>query len=702
MTDQYTCPMHPEVLQDTPGSCPICGMALESRGFSAETQEDSELSSMTRRFGVCLALTLPLMLLFLFGDLLSPASSMWIEALLATPVVLWGAWPFFVRGGRSIINGKLNMFTLISIGVGSAYIYSIIALFFPELFPSPTSIDVAAPKEGVSVYFEASAAITVLVLLGQVLELRARSKTSHAIRALLGLSPKTATLVSRNGQEQEVLFDQVTRGDILRVKPGEKIPVDGVVIEGFSRVDESMISGEPLPQDKRVGSRVIGATLNQSGSFLMRAEKVGSETLLARIVQMVSEAQRSRAPIQKLADRVSGYFVPAVVMIAILTFWIWYLVGPEPALANGIINAVSVLIIACPCALGLATPMSIMVGVEKGASEGILIKNAEALEQLEKVNTVICDKTGTLTEGKIRLNTIYSIESGGEDRLLRYAASLELGSEHPLAQPIVEAAKEKGLALEKVEEFQSHAGLGVTGVIDGKSVAVGNRQLMITLGLDVSALHDMAESYRGQAQTAIFVAVDKKPIGVLAVFDKIKESTLEAIDLLHEAKIRIVMLTGDNFTTARVVAKKLNIDEVEAEILPEHKGKIVKQLQERGKIVAMAGDGINDAPALAQADVGIAMGTGSDAAIESAGITLVHGDLRGIARARNLSIATMHNIRQNLWFAFIYNALGVPIATGILYPSFDILLSPVIASAAMAFSSVSVVWNALRLHRAKI
>ncbi len=671
--------MHPEVRKPSAGDCPICGMALEPIGRVDE--KSPELLSMQKRFWISLFLAIPVILLNTFQ-----AANGWLQAIFASPIVLWGAWPFFVRGYQSIVRRSLNMFTLIMLGVAAAYLYSLAVLFFPRLVSPP------------ALYFESSAVITVLVLLGQYLEMRAREKTGGAIRALMELAPTTATLVLEGGQEKVVSIEEIKVGDKLRVKPGEKIPVDGVVLEGSSRVNESMITGEPTPASKKVGSRLIGATVNETGSFIMRAEKVGKEMLLARIVQLVSEAQRSRAPIQNLADTVSKYFVPAVVSAALLTFIGWYWFGPAPAFTHAIINAVSVLIIACPCALGLATPMSILVGVEKGATAGILIKNATALELMEQVDTLVTDKTGTLTEGQIHLNALVP----DKDHLLQLAASLELGSEHPLGVAIVQAATEKGLTLDKPEGFHALAGLGVTGKIRGKEIAVGNRALMINLGVDVSEMQETADNFTKEAQTAIFVAEDKKVAGVLAVSDKIKDTTIEAITMLHQAHIRIVMLTGDNETTARAVAHKLGIDQVEAEILPEEKNSVVKRLQSEKHIVAMAGDGINDAPALAEANVGIAMGTGSAVAIESADITLVHGDLRGIAGARNLSMATMRNIRENLWFAFIYNALGVPIAAGVLYPFFGILLSPMIASGAMALSSVSVVWNALRLHRAKL
>ena len=699
---EYTCPMHPQVVQPGPGSCPICGMALEPKVFTAEKEENVELKQMTRRFWVGLFLTLPILFFTMIGTLFSlrfsPAISTWIQAALATPVVLWGGWPFFTRGWSSIIHRNLNMFTLISIGVGAAYLYSMIAAFWPSIFP-PSFQD---KNNEIPVYFEAASVITVLVLLGQVLELRARDRTSHAIRELLNLAPKTARLILEDKSEKDIPLEEVKKGDALRVRPGEKVPTDGVVLEGSSSIDESMITGEPFPVTKHAGDKVTGATLNGSGSFIMRAERVGSETLLSRIIHMVSEAQRSRAPIQKLADLVSSYFVPVVVVIAILTFIIWGFAGPAPALAHALINAVAVLIIACPCALGLATPMSIMVGVGQGARAGILIRNAEALEMMSKVNTVVVDKTGTLTEGKPKLTAILSLGKKSEDELLQLAASLEIASEHPLGIPIVSRAKEKNLSLLPIEDFESLTGKGIIGKTTGKTVAIGNQKLLSDLKIDLSVVLEKADPFRQQGQTVLYLAMDGKLAGVLAVSDVIKASTKEAIEMLHKEGIRLVMLTGDNKTTAKAVGKTLGIDEIEAEILPEDKNRIIKRLQTEGRIVAMAGDGINDAPALAQANVGIAMGTGTDIAIESAGITLVKGDLRGIARARKLSHATMRNIKQNLWFAFIYNTLGVPIAAGVLYPVFGLLLSPIIASAAMTLSSVSVIMNSLRLNRQKL
>jgi Cu+-exporting ATPase len=704
---EYVCPMHPEVVRDAPGACPICGMALEPRTATAAEEANPELKMMTRRFWASAVLTAPLLLLamseMLPGEPVQRAFSsrllVWVELLLATPVVLWGGWPFFERGWTSIVRRRLNMFTLIAIGTGTAYFYSVLAALAPGIFPAAFR----GHHGEVAVYFEAAAVITTLVSMGQVLELRARSRTSGAIRALLGLAPKTARVVGDGGAEDDVPLEQVRPGDLLRVRPGEKVPVDGVVLEGSSAVDESMVTGESIPVEKHPGERVTGSTINTTGSFLMRAERVGSETLLAQIVRVVSEAQRSRAPIQRLADVVSSYFVPAVVAAALMTFMVWGLFGPEPRLAYALVNAVAVLIIACPCALGLATPMSIMVGTGRGATAGVLIKNAEVLEVLEKVDTLVVDKTGTLTEGKPRLASI-RVTPGApvdEQELLRLAASLERSSEHPLAAAIVAAAAEKRLVLVPVTGFRSVTGKGVTGQISGREVALGNGKLLAELGLDPGALAEQAERLRGDGQTVVFVAVDGRAAGLLGVTDPIKETTPEAIRVLHREGLRIVMLTGDSRTTAEAVARKLGIDEVEAEVLPDKKGEVVKRLQSAGRVVAMAGDGINDAPALAQAQVGIAMGTGTDVAMESAGVTLVKGDLRGIVRARRLSRSTMRNIRQNLFFAFLYNALGVPLAAGVLYPLFgtSALLNPMIASAAMSFSSVSVISNALRLRK---
>jgi P-type Cu+ transporter len=702
---EWTCPMHPEIVRDAPGSCPKCGMALEPRTVTAE-EENPELADMRRRFWVSAALTVPLFLVamahFLPGrpleTLMSPRSMGWLELALATPVVLWGGWPFFVRGWQSIANRSLNMFTLIGLGVGVAYAYSVAAALFPGIFPP----SFRGESGEVALYFEAAAVIVTLVLLGQVLELQARSRTGAAIRALLGLAPKTARRIRDDGSDEDVPLDQVRTGDKLRVRPGEKVPVDGVVLEGVSAVDESMVTGEPIPVEKRQDDKVVGATVNGTGSLVIRAERVGSETLLARIVQMVAEAQRSRAPIQKLADTVAGYFVPAVVAAAVAAALVWGLAGPEPRMAHAVIIAVAVLIIACPCALGLATPMSIMVAAGKGATAGVLFRNAEAIEVMRQVDTLVVDKTGTLTEGKPKLVTVQPSDGRDEGGLLRMAAGLERGSEHPLAAAIVNGAKERGIDVPEAESFESVTGKGVKGTVEGRSVALGNRALMDEIGVDPGDLAERAETLRKDGQTVMFVAVDGKPAGILGVADPIKATTPEAIRRLHADGIRIVMLTGDNRTTAEAVAGKLGIDDVFAEVLPDRKADAVKRLQGEGKIVAMAGDGINDAPALAQAQVGIAMGTGTDVAMESAGVTLVKGDLNGIARARHLSRATMRNIKQNLFFAFLYNSLGVPVAAGVLYPFFGILLSPMIAAAAMSFSSVSVIGNALRLRRARL
>jgi len=702
---QYTCPMHPEIIRDAPGNCPICGMALEPREVTVQ-EDTSELDNMTRRFWVSTLLAIPVFLMAMSHDLapmmtakiIDSRSIQWIEFLLATPVVVWGGWPFFQRGWQSLITRHLNMFTLIALGVAVAWTYSVIALLFPQLFP-----EIMRTHDGlVAVYFEAAAVITALVLLGQVLELRARSRTSAAIKMLLGLAPKTARRVNEDGSEVDIPLSEVQVGFRLRVRPGEKIPVDGAVEEGNSSVDESMVTGEPMPVEKTPRTKVIGATINKTGSIIMRAEKVGTDTLLSQIVQMVSEAQRSRAPIQKLADVVSGYFVPAVVLVAVITFIVWGVAGPDPRLAHAIVNAVAVLIIACPCALGLATPMSIMVGTGKGASAGVLIKNAEALEIMEKVDTLVVDKTGTLTVGAPKLVSITPTGSSSERDLLYYAASLEKASEHPLAQAILEASSERKISPGTMEKFLSHTGMGVTGTIDGKSIAFGNQALMSKMAINFNAVNTQADTLRKDGQTVMYIAIDNQLGGLIGVADPIKESTPQAIDALHKQGIKVVMLTGDNATTAKVVAAKLNIDEVVAEVMPDQKTQTVKNLQSKGHIVAMAGDGINDAPALAQANVGIAMGTGTDVAMESAGVTLVKGDLQGIVRARRLSKATMGNIRQNLFFAFIYNSMGVPVAAGILYPFFGLLLSPMIAAAAMSFSSVSVISNALRLRRAKL
>ena len=701
----YTCPMHPEIVRDAPGSCPICGMALELRTISAEEQENPELIDMTRRFKISAALSIPLIYIAMGGLVPSIAPEKfipmgllkWLELILATPVVLWGGWPFFVRGWQSIITWNPNMFTLIGLGTGVAYSYSIVATLFPHIFPA----SFRGMGGEVGTYFEAAAVIVTLVLLGQVLELRARSKTGAAIKALLGLAPKTARRV-KDGAEEDVPLEHVNPGDLLRVRPGEKVPVDGTVVEGASSVDESMITGEPIPVEKHAGDRVVGATVNGTGALIMKAEKVGSETLLAQIVHMVGEAQRSRAPIQKLADIIAGYFVQIVVSISVITFIVWAWVGPEPRFVYALVNAVAVLIIACPCALGLATPVSIMVAMGKGAAGGVLFKNAEAIELMKKVDTLVVDKTGTLTKGKPNLNAVVANDGYDEKSILLYASSIERDSEHPLAAAIVAGAEGKGVSPKNAEGFQSKTGKGVIGKIDGHAVALGNRALLDELRIDAGGLSIKAEEMRKDGQTVMFVAVEGKATGLLGVADPIKETTLEAIKALHDDGIRVVMLTGDNKTTAETVARKLGIDDVIAEVLPDQKAGSVKRLQSEGRFVAMAGDGINDAPALAQAQVGIAMGTGTDVAMESAGVTLVKGDLRGILRARLLSRATMTNIKQNLFFAFVYNALGIPIAAGVLYPFFGILLSPIFAAAAMSFSSVSVIGNALRLRRAKI
>jgi Cu+-exporting ATPase len=702
---EYTCPMHPEIVRSEPGFCPICGMALEPRTVAGD-EANEELIDMTRRFKAGLILTVPLLLVAMSdlipGQPLQHAVSVrilkYIQFALATPVVLWAGWPFFVRGWASIVNRSLNMFTLIAIGTGVAYLYSVVATLLPNIFP----ISFRGHGGEVGVYFEVSAAIIVLVLLGQVLELRARSRTGSAIKALLGLAPKTARILRDDGSEEEISLDAIKPGDRLRVRPGEKVPVDGVVLEGASSVDESMITGEPIPVEKGPDDRVTGGTVNGTGGFIMRAERVGSETLLAQIVRMVGEAQRSRAPIQRLADVVSSYFVPSVVVISVITFIVWGLFGPEPRLAYALVNAIAVLIIACPCALGLATPMSIMVATGRGATAGVLIKNAEALELMEKVDTIVVDKTGTLTEGKPRLTSVVPLTDISEAELLGLAASVERGSEHPLAEAIVTGARERGLELVEGREFNSITGKGVVGKVNGRSVALGNAKLFEHLGMDARAAVERADTMRKEGETVMLVAVDGRLAGLIGVADPIKESTPQAIRALHEDGIRIVMLTGDNRTTAEAVARRLGIDEVVADVLPEQKIEVVKRLQKEGRMVAMAGDGVNDAPALAQSHVGIAMGTGTDVAIESAGVTLVKGDLRGIVRARRLSRTTMRNIRQNLFFAFIYNAAGVPIAAGVLYPVLGLLLSPMIASAAMSFSSVSVIGNALRLRNTRL
>ena len=699
---QYTCPMHPEITRDAPGSCPICGMALEPVTVSLEEEDNTELKDMTRRFWVSVVLTIPVFALgmseLIPGQPLQQVVSMktiaWLQLLLASPIVLWAGWPFFVRASQSIVYRSLNMFTLIGLGVGVGYLFSVIAVLLPGIFPASFRDE----HGNVPVYFEAAAVIVTLVLLGQVLELRARSQTGSAIKALLGLAPKTARRLRQDGNEEDVPLDQVHVGDRLRVRPGEKVPVDGVVLEGSSAIDESMITGEPIAVEKRANDRVVGATINGTGSFVMRAERVGSETLLAQIVQMVSEAQRSRAQIQRLADVVSSYFVPAVVLIAAITFVVWSVVGPEPRMAHGLVNAVAVLIIACPCALGLATPMSIMVATGKAALNGILFKNAEAIEVMRQVDTLVVDKTGTLTEGKPRLQSIVATGDIDDATMLRLAASLERHSEHPLAAAIVSGARDRKVKLTDAARFHSLTGKGVVGEVEQRRVAVGNRSLLDDFNVATKELTTQAETLRGNGQTIMFVIVDEKPAGLIGVADPIKETTPEAVKQLHAEGIRLVMLTGDSRTTADAVARKLEIDEVVAEVLPDQKVDIVKKLQSEGRIVAMAGDGINDAPALAQAQVGIAMGTGTDIAMQSADVTLVKGDLRAIVRARSLSRATMNNIKQNLFFAFVYNTIGVPIAAGILYPFFGILLSPMIAAAAMSFSSVSVITNALRLR----
>jgi len=702
---EYTCPMHPEIVRPGPGHCPICGMALEPRTVTAQEEENPELRDMTRRFWISVALTGPLLMVAMGNMLpgmpiqrLLPAGwQPWIELILATPVVLWGGASFFQRGWTSIVNRSTNMFTLIAMGTGVAYSYSLAATVFAQVFPASFREMGGTP----ALYFEAAAAITTLVLLGQVLELRARSRTGAAIRALLDLSPKMARVL-RDGREEDVPMEQLVPGDRLRVRPGEKIPVDGVVLEGTSGVDESMITGEAIPVSKGPGSRVIGATVNATGSLVMRAERVGSETLLAQIVRMVSQAQRSRAPIQRLADRVAGWFVPAVIAIAILTFAAWSLLGPEPRLAHALVNAVAVLIIACPCALGLATPIAIMVGTGRGAHSGVLIKNAEALELMEKVDTLVIDKTGTLTDGKPRVASLITTTGWNENDLLRLVASLEQGSEHPLGAAVLEAANSRGLVLANESEFLSHTGRGVSGRVDGKKILIGNERLLDENGISAAGLAQKAEELRRGGQTVILIAVDGKEAGLIGIADSIKASAAQALDELKGEGLRLVMLTGDSRATAEAVARTLGIEEFEAEVLPGKKSEVVERLQKVGRTVAMAGDGINDAPALAQADVGIAMGTGTDIAMESGGITLVKGDLAGIVRARKLSQATMRNIRQNLFFAFVYNSLGVPIAAGVLYPFFGLLLSPILAAAAMSLSSVSVITNSLRLRKVKL
>jgi P-type Cu+ transporter len=701
----YTCPMHPEVRRTKPGPCPLCGMALEPEGVATE-EDTSELDDMTRRFWVSAALSLPLFI-YAMADMLPGAplhgllpegAAQWIQLLLATPVVLWGGWPFLVRGVQSLRTMNLNMFTLIALGVSVAYLFSLVATIAPSIFPPAFRGHGGA----VPVYYEAAAVITTLVLLGQVLELRARSQTSGAIRALLELAPPTAHRIRDNGDEEEISVEDVAEGDRLRVRPGEKVPVDGVVAEGKSAVDEAMITGEPMPVEKGPGDAVTGGTINGTGGFVMKATRVGKDTLLSQIVHMVAEAQRSRAPIQRLADLVAGWFVPAVILVAVVSFAVWALFGPEPALAFALVNAVSVLIIACPCALGLATPMSIMVGTGKGAQHGVLIKNAEALEILEKVDTIVVDKTGTLTEGKPKLTLVKAAEGVSEEELLSAAAGVEAASEHPLAQAIIAGARERGVEVPPAEDFRSVTGEGAEAKVGGRPVAIGNDKMMARAGADPSAFAAASDEARAEGRTVMFVAVDGRLAGIVGVADPIKETTPEAIRALHDAGVRVVMLTGDNRKTAEAVAKKIGIDEIHANVSPEDKNRIIRELQEAGAKVAMAGDGVNDAPALAQADVGIAMGTGTDVAMESAGVTLVKGDLNGVARARTLSHATMRNIRQNLFFAFIYNAAGVPIAAGVLYPFFGVLLSPMIAAAAMSLSSVSVIGNALRLRNLKL
>jgi P-type Cu+ transporter len=699
---RWTCPMHPQIVRAAPGSCPICGMALEPMLPAAGDAANPELRDMARRFWVGVALSLPLLAMTMadhvakpaLDSLIAPRSAVWVQLILATPVVLWGGRPFFRRGWASLISRRLNMFTLIALGTGVAYLYSLAAALTPGIFPQ----SFRSPEGQVELYFEAAAVIVTLVLLGQVLELRARSQTGSAIRALLDLAPKGARLVHDDGSEEDVALEAVVPGNRLRVRPGEKVPVDGVVLDGHSAVDESMITGEPIPADKEPDDKVTGATVNTSGSFVMRAERVGSDTLLAQIVHMVAEAQRSRAPIQSLVDTISAWFVPAVILTAATAFVVWSIWGPPPAMGFALVNAVAVLIIACPCALGLATPMSIMVGTGRGARAGVLIKNAEAIEIMEKIDTLVIDKTGTLTLGKPQLAGVTATGAVGESELLRLAASLERGSEHPLAAAIVKGAEERGVKLNSMSEFASETGKGVIGSVDGKRVAVGNEALFASLGVNLGGLPKRADELRREGQGVMLVAVDGRAAGLVAVADPVKESAPGALQALRQERVRVVMLTGDSHTTAQAVARRLGIDEVVAEVLPDQKASVVKKLQDQGRVVAMAGDGINDAPALAQAQVGIAMGTGADVAMESAGVTLIKGDLQGIVRARRLSRATMRNIRQNLFFAFVFNALAIPVAAGILYPAFGLLLNPMIASAAMSFSSVSVIGNALRLR----
>jgi Cu+-exporting ATPase len=701
---EYTCPMHPQIRQVGPGSCPICGMALEPVTATADAEDNAEYKMMLKRFWVSTVLSIPLLFVTMGGRHLIHSQGLleqlkWVEVLLATPVILWGGWPFFTRFWQSLVSRSLNMFTLIGLGVAVAYGYSLVAVLFPVLFP-PSFRDSMTGEVGL--YFEAAAVIVTLVLLGQVLELKARGQTSAAIKALLGLQPKTARRINSDGNEEDIPLEQVRVGDQLRVRPGEKIPVDGIVLSGQSSVDESMVSGEPVPVEKVTGSKVVGATINGTGSLIMKAEKIGKDTLLAQIVQMVAEAQRSRAPIQKLVDTVSAYFVPAVVLSAVVTAIVWALVGPEPRLAHAIVNAVAVLIIACPCALGLATPMSIMVATGRGATMGVLFRNAEAIELMRKANTLVVDKTGTLTVGKPKLVTVKSLATFSEAELLSLTASLEKASEHPLAAAIVAGAHERSVPLKEVQQFSSVTGKGILAVIDGKKVAIGNRALMSDFSIETKDAVKEMDALREDGQTVMFVAVDGKLSGFVGVMDPIKETSIEAIKTLQGFGIKVAMLTGDNAKTAQAVARKVGVDQVFADVLPQQKAEIVKQMQKEGRFVAMAGDGINDAPALAQAQVGIAMGTGTDVAMNSAGVTLVKGDLIGIVRARGLSVGTLKNIKQNLFFAFVYNALGVPIAAGVLYPFFGILLSPIIAAAAMSLSSVSVVFNALRLKRVRL
>jgi Cu+-exporting ATPase len=703
---QYTCPMHPQIERDQPGNCPICGMALEPRTVTLE-EDNAELRDMTRRFRVSTVLTAPILALMVsemlpgqpLQSLLGPVALVWTQFLLATPVVLWGGWPFFERGWHSVVNRHLNMFTLIALGTGAAYLYSMAATLFPGFFPESFRDQHTG---AIAVYFEPAAVIVTLVLLGQVLELRARSRTSSALKALLGLAPRTARIMQPGGAEEDITIEQVKPGDRLRVRPGEKVPVDGFVVEGSSSVDESMVTGESIPVEKQAQSRLTGGTVNGTGSLIMQAQRVGADTLLAQIVRLVGEAQRSRAPIQRLADHVAAWFVPAVVVVSIATFIVWAMFGPEPRMAYALVNAVAVLIIACPCALGLATPMSIMVGAGRGAQAGVLMRDAEALEVLETVDTLVVDKTGTLTEGKPKVVTAHPLPGFSETELLRLAASVERASEHPLADAIVRGATERSIALGPATGFQSITGKGAVGNVDSRNVAVGNLRLLDELQIQPGSMAGDADLLRTEGQTVMFVAVDGKPAGLIGVADPIRKTTPEAIASLHEAGVRVVMLTGDNRTTAEAVARSLGIDEVQADVLPEDKARIVQRLQAEGRKVAMAGDGVNDAPALAQADVGIAMGTGTDVAMESAGVTLVKGDLRGLVRARRLSRTTMKNIRQNLFFAFVYNVLGVPVAAGALYPFFGLLLSPMVASAAMTFSSVSVIANALRLRSVRL